>query len=141
MLQPKRVRYRKTQKGRIKGLSTRGHALEFGTFGLKALEPSYITARQIEATRIAITREMKRQGKVWIRIFPDKPLTKKPAEVRMGKGKGAPDSFVAVVKPGKIIFELDGISREIAERAMRLAAYKLPIKTNFVVRTDYDATL
>lgn len=141
MLQPKRVRYRKTQKGRIKGLSTRGNSLEFGTFGLKALEPSYITARQIEATRIAITREMKRQGKVWIRIFPDKPLTKKPAEVRMGKGKGAPDSFVAVVKPGKVIFELDGIPQEVAERAMRLAAYKLPIKTSFVVRKDYDATV
>ncbi|HLP34544.1 MAG TPA: 50S ribosomal protein L16 [Amoebophilaceae bacterium] len=141
MLQPKRVRYRKTQKGRIKGLSTRGNSLEFGTFGLKALEPSYITARQIEATRIAITREMKRQGKVWIRIFPDKPLTKKPAEVRMGKGKGSPDSFVAVVKPGKVIFELDGIPQEVAERAMRLAAYKLPIKTTFVVRKDYDATV
>ncbi|WP_339044270.1 50S ribosomal protein L16 [Cardinium endosymbiont of Tipula unca] len=139
MLQPKRVRYRKTQKGRIKGLSMKGNSLEFGTFGLKALEPSYITARQIEATRIAITREMKRQGQVWIRIFPDKPLTKKPAEVRMGKGKGSPDSFVAVVKPGKIIFELDGISKEVAERAMRLATHKLPIKTSFVVRRDYDA--
>lgn len=140
MLQPKRVRYRKTQKGRIKGLSMKGNSLEFGTFGLKALEPSYITARQIEATRIAITREMKRQGQVWIRIFPDKPLTKKPAEVRMGKGKGSPDSFVAVVKPGKIIFELDGITKEVAERAMRLATHKLPIKTSFVVRRDYDAT-
>ncbi len=117
----------------------KGNSLEFGTFGLKALEPSYITARQIEATRIAITREMKRQGQVWIRIFPDKPLTKKPAEVRMGKGKGSPDSFVAVVKPGKIIFELDGISKEVAERAMRLATHKLPIKTSFVVRRDYDA--
>ena len=139
MLQPKRVRYRKTQKGRIKGLSIRGSTLEFGTFGLKALEPSYITAQQIEATRIAITREMKRQGKVWIRIFPDKPLTKKPAEVRMGKGNGAPDSFVAVVKPGKIIFELDGVSRELAERAMRLATHKLPVKTSFIVRRDYEA--
>ena len=137
MLQPKRVRYRKTQKGRIKGLSMKGSSLEFGTFGLKALEPSYITARQIEATRIAITREMKRQGKVWIRIFPDKPLTKKPAEVRMGKGKGAPDSFVAVVKPGKIIFELDGVSRKIAKSAMRLAMHKLPIKTSFIVHRDY----
>ncbi|TDG95311.1 50S ribosomal protein L16 [Cardinium endosymbiont of Culicoides punctatus] len=141
MLQPKRVRYRKTQKGRIKGLSMRGNLLEFGTFGLKALEPSYITARQIEATRIAITREMKRQGQVWIRIFPDKPLTKKPAEVRMGKGKGSPDSFVAVVKPGKIIFELDGVPKEVAERAMRLATHKLPIKTSFVVRRDYDAAV
>ena len=139
MLQPKRVRYRKTQKGRIKGLSIRGSTLEFGTFGLKALEPSYITAQQIEATRIAITREMKRQGKVWIRIFQDKPLTKKPAEVIMGKGKGAPDSFVAVVKPGKIIFELDGVSRELAERAMRLATHKLPVKTSFIVRRDYEA--
>lgn len=138
MLQPKRVRYRKTQKGRIKGLSMRGSSLEFGTFGLKALEPSYITARQIEAMRIAITREMKRQGQVWNRIFPDKPLTKKPAEVRMGKGKGAPDSFVAVVKPGRILFELDGVPREVAERAMRLAIHKLPIKANFVVRRDYN---
>lgn len=138
MLQPKRVRYRKTQKGRIKGLSMRGSSLEFGTFGLKALEPSYITARQIEAMRIAITREVKRQGQVWNRIFPDKPLTKKPAEVRMGKGKGAPDSFVAVVKPGRILFELDGVPREVAERAMRLAIHKLPIKANFVVRRDYN---
>ncbi len=140
MLQPKRVRYRKTQKGRIKGLSMKGNSLEFGTFGLKALEPSYITARQIEAMRIAITREMKRQGQVWNRIFPDKSLTKKPAEVRMGKGKGAPDSFVAVVKPGRILFELDGVSREVAERAMRLAIHKLPIKANFVVRRDYHPT-
>ena len=137
MLQPKRVRYRKTQKGRIKGLSMKGNSLEFGTFGLKALEPSYITARQIEAVRIAITREMKRQGQVWNRIFPDKSLTKKPAEVRMGKGKGAPDSFVAVVKPGRILFELDGVSREVAECAMRLAIHKLPIKATFIVRRDY----
>ncbi|CDG49420.1 50S ribosomal protein L16 [Cardinium endosymbiont of Bemisia tabaci] len=137
MLQPKRVRYRKTQKGRIKGLSMKGNSLEFGTFGLKALEPSYITARQIEAMRIAITREMKRQGQVWNRIFPDKSLTKKPAEVRMGKGKGAPDSFVAVVKPGRILFELDGVSKEVAARAMRLAMHKLPIKAHFVVRRDY----
>ncbi|MGI2257407.1 50S ribosomal protein L16 [Candidatus Cardinium hertigii] len=137
MLQPKRVRYRKTQKGRIKGLSMKGNSLEFGTFGLKALEPSYITARQIEAMRIAITREMKRQGQVWNRIFPDKSLTKKPAEVRMGKGKGAPDSFVAVVKPGRILFELDGVAKEVAERAMRLAMHKLPIKAHFVVRRDY----
>ncbi|ROT47363.1 50S ribosomal protein L16 [Candidatus Cardinium hertigii] len=140
MLQPKRVRYRKTQKGRIKGLSMRGNTLEFGIFGLKALEPSYITARQIEAARIAITREMKRQGQVWNRIFPDKPLTKKPAEVRMGKGKGAPDCFVAVVKPGKIIFELDGIAKTVAERAIRLAMHKLPIKAHFIVRKDYDPT-
>lgn len=139
MLQPKRVRYRKTQKGRIKGLSIRGNSLEFGTFGLKALEPSYITARQIEAARIAISREMKRQGQVWLRIFPDKSLTKKPAEVRMGKGKGAPDSFVAVVKPGRIIFELDGVSWDVARRAMRLAIHKLPIKMSCVVRRDYDA--
>lgn len=139
MLQPKRVRYRKTQKGRIKGLAMKGNSLEFGTFGLKALEPSYITARQIEAVRIAITREMKRQGQVWNRIFPDKSLTKKPAEVRMGKGKGAPDSFVAVVKPGRILFELDGVAREVAERAMRLAMHKLPIKAYFVVRRDYQS--
>jgi len=141
MLQPKRVRYRKTQKGRIKGLSMRGNSLEFGTFGIKALEPSYITARQIEAARIAMNREMKRQGQLWTRIFPDKPLTKKPAEVRMGKGKGAPDSFVAVVKPGKILFELDGVSREVAERAMRLAMHKLPIKVYFNRRKDYDPVL
>lgn len=138
MLQPKRVRYRKTQKGRIKGLSMRGNTLEFGTFGLKALEPSYITARQIEAARIAMTREMKRQGQVWYRIFPDKPLTKKPAEVRMGKGKGAPDSFVAVVKPGRILFEVDGVTKEVAMRALRLAMHKLPIKTSFILRRDYD---
>ena len=141
MLQPKRTRYRKVQKGNIKGLAYRGNSLEFGTFGLKALEKSYITARQIEATRIAVTREMRRQGQVWIRVFPDKPLTKKPAEVRMGKGKGAPGSFVAVVKPGKIIFELDGVSEEVARKALRLATHKLPIKTYFVIRRDYDGTL
>ncbi|AWN81757.1 MAG: 50S ribosomal protein L16 [Candidatus Cardinium sp.] len=141
MLQPKRVRYRKTQKGKIKGLSMRGNTLEFGTFGIKALEPSYITARQIEAVRVVMTRTMKRQGQVWTRIFPDKPLTKKPAEVRMGKGKGAPDSFVAVVKPGKILFELDGVSDEVAAHAMRLAMHKLPIKVYFIKRKDYDSAL
>lgn len=138
MLQPKRVRYRKTQKGQIKGMSTRGHLLQFGSFGLKSLEPCFITARQIEATRIALTREMKRQGKLWIRIFPDKPLTKKPAEVRMGKGKGALDQFVVVIKPGRIFFELDGVSQEVAMRAARLAAHKLPVKTSFIVRRDYQ---
>ena len=125
------------QKGRIKGLAHRGSTLAFGTFGLKALEPAWITARQIEATRISMTRAMKRQGQVWIRIFPDKPITKKPAEVRMGKGKGAPGYWAAVVKPGKILFEIEGVSLEIAQKALRLAVQKLPIKAKFVVRRDY----
>ena len=137
MLQPKRTKYRKKQKGRIKGTAQRGHTLSFGAFGLKAMEPGWITSRQIEAARIAMTRAMKREGQVWIRIFPDKPVTKKPAEVRMGKGKGAPEYWVAVVKPGRIMFEMGGIKTELAKEAMRLAAQKLPIQTKFVVRRDY----
>ena len=137
MLQPKRTKYRKTQKGRVKGLAYRGSSLAFGTFGLKALEPVWMTARQIEAARIAMTRAMKRQGQVWIRIFPDKPITKKPAEVRMGKGKGAPEYWAAVVKPGRILFEIAGVDWELAQRSLRLAAQKLPIKAKVTVRKDY----
>lgn len=137
MLQPKRTKFRKMQKGRVKGLAQRGHTLAFGTFGIKSLEPGWITSRQIEAARIAMTRAMKREGQVWIRIFPDKPVTKKPAEVRMGKGKGAPDYWVAVVKPGTILFESSGVNIELAKEALRLAAQKLPISTKFVVRRDY----
>ncbi|GIV57406.1 MAG: 50S ribosomal protein L16 [Bacteroidetes bacterium] len=140
MLMPKRVKHRKVQKGRIKGIATRGHRISFGDFGIKALEPGRITSRQIEAARIAMTRRMKRAGKVWIRIFPDKPITKKPAETRMGKGKGSPEYWVAVVKPGRIMFEVGGgVSLELAREAMRLAQQKLPIKTKFVVRPDYKA--
>ncbi|MEK6571736.1 MAG: 50S ribosomal protein L16 [Bacteroidota bacterium] len=139
MLMPKRVKYRKAQRGRMRGLATRGATVAFGDFGLKALEPAWITAKQIEAARIALTRMMKREGKVWIRIFPDKPVTKKPAETRMGKGKGAPEMWVAVVKPGRVMFEIGGINPEMAEEALRLAAHKLPIKTKFVTRTDYKA--
>ena len=139
MLQPKRQKFRKKQKGRIKGLATRGHRIAFGSFAIKALEPGWITSRQIEAARIAVTRAMKRQGQVWIRIFPDKPVTKKPAEVRMGKGKGAPEYFVAVVRPGTIMFESGGVDLETAKESMRLASQKLPIKTKFVVRNDYNA--
>jgi large subunit ribosomal protein L16 len=138
MLQPKRTKYRKVQKGRVKGLAHRGSSLAFGTFGIKALEPVWLTARQIEAARIAITRAMKRQGQVWIRVFPDKPITKKPAEVRMGKGKGSPEYWAAVVKPGKILFELEGVDINLAREAVRLAIHKLPIKAKFVVHTDYN---
>jgi large subunit ribosomal protein L16 len=137
MLMPKRVKYRKAQRGRMRGLATRGATVAFGDFGLKALEPAWITAKQIEAARIALTRMMKREGKVWIRLFPDKPVTKKPAETRMGKGKGAPEMWVAVVKPGKVMFEVGGIKPDMAEEALRLAAHKLPIRTKFVMRTDY----
>lgn len=137
MLQPKRVKYRRKHKGRIKGVAQRGAELSFGSFGLKTLEPGWITDRQIEAARIAVTRSMKREGKVWINIFPDKPITKKPAEVRMGKGKGALDHWVAVVHPGRIMFETEGVSLEVAREALRLAAQKLPVKTKFVVRRDY----
>jgi large subunit ribosomal protein L16 len=137
MLQPKRTKYRRKQKGRIKGIATKGHEISFGTFGIKSLEPGWITSRQIEAARIAMTRAMKREGQVWIRIFPDKPITKKPAEVRMGKGKGAPEYWVAVIKPGTILFESDGVKTELAKEALRLAAQKLPVKTKFVVRKDY----
>ena len=137
MLQPKRTKYRKQQKGRMKGNANRGSSIAFGSFGLKALEATRITNRQIEAARIAMTRYMKREGKVWIRIFPDKPITSKPAEVRMGKGKGALDHYVAVVKPGRIMFEMDGVPREVAEEGLRLAAQKLPCITKIVVRRDY----
>ncbi len=137
MLQPKRTKFRKVQKGRNEGLASRGFSLDFGSFGLKSLEHKWITSRQIEAARIAVTRYMKREGKVWIRIFPDKPITKKPAEVRMGKGKGAPEYWVAVVKPGTLLFEADGVPLPVAKEAMRLAAQKLPVSTKFVVRRDY----
>ncbi len=137
MLQPKRTKFRKMQKGRVRGIAQRGHQLSFGTFGIKSLEPGWITSRQIEAARIAMTRAMKREGQVWIRIFPDKPITKKPAEVRMGKGKGAPDYWVATVRPGTVLFEAAGVDVELAKEALRLAAQKLPLSTKFVVRRDY----
>ena len=137
MLQPKRTKFRKMQKGKMKGLAGRGAELAFGYFGLKSLEPAWITSRQIEAARIAVTRFMKREGQVWIRIFPDKPVTKKPAEVRMGKGKGAPEYWVAVVRPGRMIFEAEGVPLEVAKEAMRLAAQKLPVQTKFVIRRDF----
>lgn len=137
MLQPKKTKFRKMQKGRIKGIATRGALISFGSFGIKTLDEGFITARQIEAARIAVTRYMKREGKVWIRIFPDKPITAKPAEVRMGKGKGAPSHWVAPVRPGRMLFECDGVTLETAQEAMRLAAQKLPVKTKFVVRRDY----
>jgi len=138
MLMPKRVKFRKTQRGRMRGKAQRGSSVAFGDFGLKALEPGWITARQIEAARVALTRQMKRDGRIWIRIFPDKPVTKKPAETRMGKGKGMPEFWVAVVKPGRIMFEIGGVTASLAEEALRLAAHKLPIKTKFVVRMDYE---
>ena len=136
MLQPKKFKYRKKQKGRVRGVAQRGYMIAFGDYGLKSLEPAWITSRQIEAARIALTRHMKREGSVWIRIFPDKPITKKPAEVRMGKGKGAPDHWVAVVKPGTLMFEVAGVSLEIARKALRLANSKLPVKTRFVMRNE-----
>jgi large subunit ribosomal protein L16 len=138
MLMPKRVKYRKAQRGRMKGKATRGAAIAFGDFGLKAMEPGWVTQRQIEASRVALTRMMKREGKVWIRIFPDKPVTKKPAETRMGSGKGSPEFWVAVIKPGRVLFELGGINRATAAEAMKLAAHKLAIKTKFVTRIDYQ---
>jgi large subunit ribosomal protein L16 len=137
MLQPKKTKFRKQQKGRIKGLAFRGHELAFGSFGIKSLETSFITGRQIEAARQAVTRYMKREGQIWIRIFPDKPITKKPNEVRMGKGKGAPEYFVARIMPGTMLFEAEGVPLAIAKEAMRLAAQKLPVTTKFVVRRDY----
>ena len=137
MLQPKRTKFRKMQKGRMKGNAGRGSQIAFGSFAIKALEECWITSRQIEAARIAATRYMKREGQMWICIFPDKPITKKPAEVRMGKGKGAPEYWAAVVRPGRIMFELDGVSLEVAREALRLASQKLPITTKFVVRRDY----
>ena len=139
MLQPKRTKHRKMQKGRMKGNTKRGASIAFGTFGLKALEEVWLTNRQIESARQALTRHMKREGNVWIRIFPDKAITKKPAEVRMGKGKGNPEYFAAVVQPGRIIFEADGVSEQLAKEAFELAAQKLPIATKFVVRRDYQA--
>ena len=137
MLQPKRTKYRKQQKGRNGGLARRGTNIDFGSFGLKSMDGGRITNRQIEAARIALTRFMKREGKVWIRIFPDKPITSKPLEVRMGKGKGALDHYVAEVKPGRMLFELDGVSEKVAREALRLAAQKLPVRTKFLVRYDY----
>ncbi|HEY3404334.1 MAG TPA: 50S ribosomal protein L16 [Ohtaekwangia sp.] len=137
MLQPKRTKFRKMQKGRVKGVATRGHSIAFGSFALKSLEGGWITARQLEAARIAVTRAMKREGQVWIRIFPDKPITRKPAEVRMGKGKGAPEYWVAVVKPGTILFEAGGVDIKTAQEALKLAEGKLPFKTKFTVRPDY----
>lgn len=138
MLQPKKTKFRRQQKGRMRGNAQRGHQLAFGSFGIKTLEKSWIDGRQIEAARIAVTRYMQRQGQIWIRIFPDKPVTKKPAEVRMGKGKGAPEGFVAPVTPGRVIIEAEGVSMEIAKEALRLAAQKLPVKTRFIVRHDYN---
>ena len=137
MLQPKKTKFRRQQKGRMKGLAQRGAQLCFGSFAIKTLENCWLTGRQIEAARQAVSRYMKREGKVWIRIFPDKPYTKKPAEVRMGKGKGNPEGFVAPVTPGRILIEIDGVSLEIAKEAMRLASHKLPVATKFVVRRDY----
>lgn len=137
MLQPKRTKHRKQHKGRIKGDAHRGATIAFGSFALKGLEPVWLTNRQIEAARQAMTRHMKREGKVWIRVFPDKPITSKPAEVRMGKGKGSLDYWAAVIHPGRILFEVDGVPMQIAKEAMELAAQKLPIKTKFVVRRDY----
>ena len=136
MLQPKKTKFRKMQKGKMKGNSQRGHQLTFGSYGIKALEECWMTARQIEAARIAVTRYMKRQGQVWIKIFPDKPVTKKPAEVRMGKGKGGVEYWAATVSPGRILIECDGISLGLAKEALRLAAQKLPIKTKFIIRRD-----
>jgi large subunit ribosomal protein L16 len=138
MLQPKRTKYRKTQKGKVKGNATRGAMVSFGSFGLKSVEESFITSKQLEAARVALNRFMKREGQVWIRIFPDKPMTRKPAEVRMGKGKGAPEYWVAVCKPGTMIFEADGVPMTVAKEAMRLASQKLPVVTKFVVKPDYS---
>ncbi|GAA4806010.1 50S ribosomal protein L16 [Litoribaculum gwangyangense] len=139
MLQPKRTKFRKQQKGRMKGISQRGHQLSNGTFGIKALDSNFLTSRQIEAARIAATRYMKREGQLWIKIFPDKPITKKPLEVRMGKGKGAVEYWVAVVKPGRVLFEIGGVPLDVAKEALRLAAQKLPVKTKFLIARDYEA--
>lgn len=141
MLQPKRTKYRRVQKGRMKGVSQRGHELSNGMFGIKSLDSSFITSRQIESARVAATRYMKREGQLWIKIFPDKPITKKPLEVRMGKGKGAVEYWAAVVKPGRIMFEVGGVPLDVAKEALRLAAQKLPVKTKFVVARDYAAYL
>ena len=138
MLMPKKVKHRRVMKGRMRGKATRGEKLSFGDFGLKAMEAAWITDRQIEAARIAMTRHVKRGGKIWIRIFPDKPITKKPAETRMGSGKGAPDHWVAVVKPGRVLYEIQGVNEDLAREAFQLAAQKLPIKTKFVTRADLE---
>jgi len=138
MLQPKKTKFRRMQKGRMKGNATKGTTLAFGSFGIKSMESAWITSRQIEAARQAVTRHMKREGQLWIRIFPDKPITKKPAEVRMGKGKGAPEGFVAPITPGRILFEIEGVPFDIAKEALRIGAQKFPVKTKFVVRPDYD---
>jgi large subunit ribosomal protein L16 len=138
MLMPKRVKYRKSQRGRMKGKATRGATVAFGDFGLKALEPAWITSRQLEACRVALSRKMKRDGKVWIRVFPDKPVSKKPLETRMGKGKGAPEFWVVVIKPGRILFEISGVSTDIANDALKLCGHKLPIKTKVVRRPDFE---
>ena len=140
MLSPKRVKFRKQHKGRIHGVAKGGAELSFGSYGLKALSPERVTARQIEAARIAVTRYMQRQGQIWIRIFPDKPITRKPADVRMGKGKGSPEGFVAPVTPGRILIEVEGVPFDVAKEALRLAAQKLPVTTKFIVRRDYDAS-
>lgn len=137
MLQPKRTKYRRAQKGKMKGNSQRGNQLAFGSFGIKALEECWITGRQLEAARQAVTRYMKREGQIWIRVFPDKPITKKPAEVRMGKGKGSPEGFVVPVRPGRILIEAEGVPFDVAREALRLGAQKFPITTKFIVRTDY----
>ncbi len=134
MLMPKRVKFRRQHRGRLKGAATRGSTVSFGEYGLKALEPKWVTNKQIESARVAITRHVKRLGKVWIRVFPDKPITKKPAETRMGKGKGAPEGWVARVKPGRVLYEMEGVAEEVAREAMRLASHKLPIRTKFVTR-------
>ncbi len=136
MLSPKRTKYRKMQKGRRRGAATRGNQIDFGEYALQALEPAWITSRQLEAARVALTRRVKRGGTIWIRIFPDKPITKKPAETRMGKGKGPPEYWVAVVKPGRILFEIEGVTVELAKEAMQLARHKLPLKTKFVSRAE-----
>ena len=141
MLQPKKTKHRKKQKGKMKGNAQRGHELAFGTFGIKTMEEAWITGRQIEAARQAVARHMKREGQIWIRVFPDKPITKKPAEVRMGKGKGAVEGYVAPVNPGRILFEIDGVPLDIATEALRLAAQKLPVRTKFIVRRDYNADI
>ena len=141
MLQPKKTKFRRVQKGRMKGLAQRGNQLAFGTFGIKALQEAWLTGRQIEAARVAVTRHMQRQGQIWIRVFPDKPITKKPAEVRMGKGKGAPEAFVAPITPGRILIEAEGVPFEVAKEALRLAAQKLPVTTKFIVRRDYVETV
>jgi len=139
MLQPRRTKYRKQHRGRMKGVASRGNTVAFGQYGLQALEPAWITDRQIEAARVALTRHIRRGGKVWIRIFPDKPYTKKPAETRMGGGKGSPEYWVAVVKPGRVMFELAGVPEDVAREAMRLAGHKLPIRTRFVKRAEEEA--